>query len=199
LLRRKPVIVAWRGNRSVVCAASYEARKFGVRSAMPAVRAERLCPNAVFLPPDFPRYRAVSRHNLMHAALLVEIRYHSVNIPEGKLFDGLLKVNARFGHARQGAIGVAMPEATIICEELRLYRQRHRRIQRSMDDCRHCRTAGIYMLLRLVRKQWPPEVVGTPSEQFHRQVVEQYAESMTDVRGLTRETRSRCCMKSSSF
>jgi DNA polymerase IV len=61
LLRGKPVIVAWRGNRSVVCAASYEARKFGVRSAMPAVRAERLCPNAVFLPPDFPRYRAVSR------------------------------------------------------------------------------------------------------------------------------------------
>src|SRR5438445_47083 len=59
-LRGQPVVVAWRGNRSVVCAASYEARKFGVRSAMPAVRAERLCPNAVFLPPDFPRYRAVS-------------------------------------------------------------------------------------------------------------------------------------------
>src|ERR1700741_128169 len=57
----KTVVVAWRGNRSVVCAASYEARKFGVRSAMPAVRAERLCPSAVFLPPDFPRYRAVSR------------------------------------------------------------------------------------------------------------------------------------------
>jgi DNA polymerase IV len=59
-LRGKPVVVAWRGSRSVVCAASYEARKFGVRSAMPAVRAERLCPSAVFLPPDFPRYRAVS-------------------------------------------------------------------------------------------------------------------------------------------
>lgn len=60
-LRGQPVIVAWRGNRSVVCAASYEARQFGVRSAMPAVRAERLCPSAVFLPPDFTRYRAVSR------------------------------------------------------------------------------------------------------------------------------------------
>jgi DNA polymerase IV len=60
-LRGKPVVVAWRGNRSVVCAASYEARRFGVRSAMPAVRAERLCPEAVFIPPDFPRYRAVSR------------------------------------------------------------------------------------------------------------------------------------------
>jgi len=60
-LRGKPVIVAWKGNRSVVCAASYEARKFGVRSAMPAVRAERLCPDAVFIPPDFTRYRAVSR------------------------------------------------------------------------------------------------------------------------------------------
>lgn len=60
-LRGKPVIVAWRGKRSVVCAASYEARRFGVRSAMPAISAERLCPEAIFVPPDFTRYRAVSR------------------------------------------------------------------------------------------------------------------------------------------
>jgi len=59
-LRGKPVIVAWLGNRSVVCAASYEARSFGVHSAMPAIRAKRLCPDAVFVPPDFTRYRAVS-------------------------------------------------------------------------------------------------------------------------------------------
>ena len=59
-LRGKPVIVAWKGNRSVVCAASYEARAFGVRSAMPTVLAERLCPAAVFVAPDFTRYRAVS-------------------------------------------------------------------------------------------------------------------------------------------
>ncbi len=59
-LRGKPVVVAWKAIRSVVCAASYEARTFGVRSAMPAVRAQRLCPEAVFIPPDFTRYRAVS-------------------------------------------------------------------------------------------------------------------------------------------
>ncbi len=60
-LRGKPVVVAWKGKRSVVCAASCEARRFGVRSAMAATNAERLCPEAVFVPPDFTRYRAVSR------------------------------------------------------------------------------------------------------------------------------------------
>ncbi len=60
-LRGKPVVVAWRGKRSVVCAASYEARRFGVRSAMAATHAERLCPEAVFVAPDFTRYRAASR------------------------------------------------------------------------------------------------------------------------------------------
>ena len=60
-LRGRPVVVAWKGRRSVVCAASYEARRFGVRSAIPAITAERLCPEAVFVPPDFVRYKAVSQ------------------------------------------------------------------------------------------------------------------------------------------
>ncbi len=60
-LRGRPVVVAWKGRRSVVCAASYEARRFGIRSAMPALTAERLCPEAVFVAPDFVRYKAASQ------------------------------------------------------------------------------------------------------------------------------------------
>jgi DNA polymerase-4 len=55
-----PVIVAGSGPRSVVTTASYEARRFGVGSAIPAARARRLCPQGVFLEPDFAYYREVS-------------------------------------------------------------------------------------------------------------------------------------------
>jgi len=60
-LRRQPVIVAGSGPRAVVTTASYEARKYGVGSAMPAARARRLCPQAIVLPPDFTAYREASR------------------------------------------------------------------------------------------------------------------------------------------
>ena len=66
LLRRPeltglPVVVAGSGPRAVVTTASYEARKFGVGSASPASQARRLCPQAVFIPPDFQAYRDKSR------------------------------------------------------------------------------------------------------------------------------------------
>jgi DNA polymerase-4 len=79
-LRGKPLVVAWRGKRSVVCAASYEARRFGVRSAMAAVHAERLCPEAIFVPPDFVRYRAVSQ-------AVREIFYRYTNLVEPLSLD----------------------------------------------------------------------------------------------------------------
>src|SRR5436309_3383179 len=60
-LRGLPVIVSGSGPRAVVATASYEARRFGVGSAMPAARARRLCPDGVYLPPDFPYYRDASR------------------------------------------------------------------------------------------------------------------------------------------
>ncbi len=60
-LRGRPVAVGFSAKRGVVAAASYEARAFGVRSAMPAGAARQRCPDLVFVPPRFETYRAVSR------------------------------------------------------------------------------------------------------------------------------------------
>ncbi|MEI6448058.1 MAG: DNA polymerase IV [Actinomycetes bacterium] len=80
LLRRpelvgKPVIVAGSGPRSVVTTASYEARRFGVGSAMPAAKALRLCPEAVVVPPDGAEYRRAS-------SAVMEILHHHVSVVE---------------------------------------------------------------------------------------------------------------------
>jgi DNA polymerase-4 len=100
-LRGRPVVVAWRGNRSVVCAASYEARRYGIRSAMPAVRAERLCPDAVFVPPDFTRYRTASklvreillRHTDLVEPLSLDEAYLDVTAPK-TAFDSATAIAA---------------------------------------------------------------------------------------------------------
>lgn len=60
-LRGKPVAVGGNSKRGVVAAASYEARKFGVKSAMPSARAAKQCPDLIFVYPRFPRYKELSR------------------------------------------------------------------------------------------------------------------------------------------
>jgi DNA polymerase-4 len=93
-LRGLPVVVSGTGPRAVVTTASYEARKYGVGSAMPAARARRLCPQAVFLAPDFTTYRAVSRTMMELVRAHVE-RVEVVGLDEAYLdLSGLHSPNA---------------------------------------------------------------------------------------------------------
>lgn len=93
-LRGRPVVVSGSGPRAVVTTASYEARKFGVGSAMPASRARRLCPQAVFLAPDFDSYRAVSRTVMELLRAHVE-KVEVVGLDEAYLdLDGLVAPKA---------------------------------------------------------------------------------------------------------
>jgi DNA polymerase-4 len=93
-LRGRPVIVAGTGPRAVVTTASYEARRFGVGSAMPASRARRLCPHAVNIPPDFEAYRAMSKRVMDILRAHVE-RVEVVGLDEAYLdLSGLMSPNA---------------------------------------------------------------------------------------------------------
>jgi DNA polymerase IV len=93
-LRGLPVVVAGTGPRAVVTTASYEARRFGVGSAMPAARARRLCPDAVFLAPDFTTYRDVSARMMGIVRAHVE-RVEVVGLDEAYLdLDGLFSPRA---------------------------------------------------------------------------------------------------------
>ena len=93
-LRGLPVIVSGSGPRAVVTTASYEARKFGIGSAMPTARARRLCPDAVLVAPDFDAYRAASRTIMDRVRAQVE-RVEVVGLDEAYLdLDGLLSPRA---------------------------------------------------------------------------------------------------------
>jgi DNA polymerase IV len=93
-LRGLPVVVAGSGPRAVVTTASYEARRYGVGSAMPAARARRLCPDAVFLVPDFATYRAVSAE-VMSIVRAHVARVEVVGLDEAYLdLDGLYSPRA---------------------------------------------------------------------------------------------------------
>jgi DNA polymerase-4 len=93
-LRGLPVVVSGSGPRAVVTTASYEARRYGVGSAMPASRARRLCPQAVFLPPDFPVYREASAKVMAIVRAHVE-RVEVVGLDEAYLdLEGLYSPRA---------------------------------------------------------------------------------------------------------
>src|SRR2546423_5803552 len=86
-LRGQPVVVAGSGPRAVVTTASYEARRFGVASAVPAARARRLCPQAVFLEPDFTYYRQAS------AQVMDLVRSHVETVEVVGLDEAYLELN----------------------------------------------------------------------------------------------------------
>jgi DNA polymerase-4 len=93
-LRGLPVIVSGSGPRAVVTTASYEARRFGIGSAMPTSRARRLCPEAILVPPDFSAYRDASRAVMERVRAQVE-RVEVVGLDEAYLdLEGLVAPRA---------------------------------------------------------------------------------------------------------
>jgi len=115
-LRGQPVIVGSPPNqRGVVCAASYEARKFGVRSAMPSVTAGRLCPKGVFLKPRMDVYRAESRAIFDRIRPLAGDKVQQVSIDEA-YFD---VSEACQGGSADGSLERALPLARDIKDTVR--------------------------------------------------------------------------------
>jgi DNA polymerase-4 len=99
-LRGLPVAVGGSRERGVVAAASYEARKFGVHSAMASVTARRQCPDLVFVPPRFDVYKAVSQqiHNVFarYTSLIQPLSLDEayLDVTEPILDRGILQIQA---------------------------------------------------------------------------------------------------------
>jgi len=112
-LAGRPVVVAGSGNRGVVLSASYEARRFGIESAMPAMRARRLAPQAIFVPPDFESYRAYSNRFreilLAHTPLVEPISLDEAFLDVAgavRLFGSPPEIGARIRSEVEGELGV---------------------------------------------------------------------------------------------
>lgn len=103
-LRGKPTAVGGAGRRGVVASASYEARRYGVRSAMPGIMARRLCPEIIFVKSHFDVYKQVSRQ-------IRDIFYEYTDLVEP------LSLDEAYLDVTENKIG--MPSATIIAEEIR--------------------------------------------------------------------------------
>jgi len=102
-LRGKPVLVGGTGNRGVVSTASYEARPFGVHSAMPMVEARRKCPQAIVLPPNFERYTEISRR-IMDVFGTYSPLVEPLSLDEA--FIDMTGAEGLFGPPRQMALGI---------------------------------------------------------------------------------------------
>ncbi len=118
-LRGKPVIVgAPPTQRGVVCAASYEARKFGVRSAMPSATAGRLCPSGVFVRPRMEHYREESRH------IMQIISVAGATVEQMSIDEAYLDVSAICqGNDADTSLLAALPVAQELKQRIRTERQ----------------------------------------------------------------------------
>ncbi|MCB2065844.1 MAG: DNA polymerase IV [Erythrobacter sp.] len=112
-LRGRPVAVGGASGRGVVAAASYEARKFGVRSAMPSVTARRKCPDLVFVPHRFEVYKEVSRQ------IRAIFRYHTPHVEPLSLDEAYLDVTEDL-HGIGSATAIAKAIRARIKEETQL-------------------------------------------------------------------------------
>ncbi len=113
-LAGKPVVIGGDpAGRGVVAAASYEVRRFGVRSAMPASRARRLCPHAIFIKPDFPRYARESE------AIFTLFREYTPVVQTVALDEAYLDVSDHLG---------AFPTATALAKDIRRRVREERRL-----------------------------------------------------------------------
>jgi DNA polymerase-4 len=118
VLRGKPVIVGSPPTqRGVVCAASYEARKFGVRSAMPSATAGRLCPNGIFVPPRMDKYKTES------AKIMEILSRTGASIEPMSIDEAYMEVSEDSVHDPDAALQAAVPLAQDLKRQILAERQ----------------------------------------------------------------------------